>query len=112
MDFQTYQATSKTTRLSDQYEIKHNNLVYFCLGLTGEAGEVAEKVKKLLRNQGGKMTEECRLELVKELGDVLWYLTQIAIELDTDLETVAQMNLDKILTRKKANTIASTGDNR
>lgn len=82
------------------------------LGLVGESGEVAEKYKKIIRNQAGELTEENRRELAKELGDVLWYIAVLARYLDTDLEEVALVNLEKLADRKQRNVIASSGDNR
>lgn len=82
------------------------------LGLVGESGEVAEKYKKIIRNQGGDMTDDNRQELTKELGDVLWYIAVLARYLDVDLEVVAAANLEKLADRKQRNVIASGGDNR
>lgn len=82
------------------------------LGLVGESGEVAEKVKKLQRNSGGKMTEEDRKELLKEVGDVLWYLSAITTYLDESLDNVAKSNLAKLSDRKERGVIKSKGDNR
>ncbi|OHA47107.1 MAG: hypothetical protein A3A80_01655 [Candidatus Terrybacteria bacterium RIFCSPLOWO2_01_FULL_44_24] len=109
MTFEEYQKISRETA---EYPDKDNNYIYPVLGLTGEAGEVAEKVKKVIRNDGGKMSEDKKIEIAKELGDVLWYLAQIATELGLKLEDVARMNIDKLKSRKERGTIASSGDNR
>jgi NTP pyrophosphatase (non-canonical NTP hydrolase) len=82
------------------------------LGLAGESGEVVEKVKKLHRNNAGKISEEDRAELLKEVGDVLWYLSAIAYYLDGSLDEIAQNNLDKLFDRKSRGVIKSKGDNR
>jgi len=82
------------------------------LGLCGEAGEVAEKIKKIQRSQDGKITKENRQELMKELGDVLWYLSALARYLDISLDEVAQANLDKLFDRKARGVIKGEGDNR
>ena len=82
------------------------------LGLVGESGEVAEKFKKILRNERGQMSEEQRQELAKELGDVLWYIAVLAKYLNFELEDVAERNLGKLLDRKERGVIASKGDNR
>ena len=87
-------------------------LLYTVLGLNGEAGELAEKLKKILRDKGGELSEEDRAEVVKELGDVLWYVTGIGYELDIPLEEVARMNIDKLNSRKERGMLGGSGDNR
>ena len=82
-------------------------LSYCALGLTGEAGEYAEKVKKYLRD--GTFDKQAML---KELGDVLWYLTRSANELGFNLNEVAQMNYEKLKDRQQRNVLAGSGDNR
>lgn len=82
------------------------------LGLTGEAGEVADKVKKIVRDKNGKVTEEDRKEIAKELGDVMWYVASIARYLGISLSEVAQMNLDKLESRYQRGKIGGDGDNR
>lgn len=109
MTFEEYQKLSRKTA---QYPKIGENFVYPVLGLTGEAGEVAEKIKKLFRNENGILSQEYKLEIAKELGDVLWYLSQISTELDLSLEEVARLNLEKLLDREKRGVIKSQGDNR
>jgi len=82
-------------------------LEYLALGLNGEAGEVAEKVKKHIRD--GKELDE---DFAKELGDVPWYLTRLVDELDADMSEVAEANLDKLFDRKERDKIQGSGDNR
>lgn len=82
------------------------------LGLTGEAGEVAEKMKKILRDKDGVMSEEDKKELIKELGDILWYINSTAVYLGYTLDDVAQANLDKVLSRKARGVSHGSGDNR
>jgi NTP pyrophosphatase (non-canonical NTP hydrolase) len=82
------------------------------LGLVGESGEVAEKFKKIIRNDNGVMSEEQRQELIKEVGDVLWYVAVLGKYLGADLETMGQRNLDKLADRDKRGVIKSKGDNR
>jgi NTP pyrophosphatase (non-canonical NTP hydrolase) len=82
------------------------------LGLSGEAGEVAEKYKKIIRDKSGIVSEEDRQEIAKELGDVLWYVAMIAKYLGVSLSEVAQMNVDKLQSRKERRVIQSKGDNR
>jgi len=86
--------------------------VYPILGLNGEAGEVAEKVKKIMRDKGGIPTEEDKLEIAKELGDTLWYLAAIAKDIGWTLEDVGKKNLDKLSSRKERGALGGSGDNR
>ncbi len=87
-------------------------LAYPALGLAGEAGEVAEHVKKSIRDDAGSVLPERRAAMAKELGDVLWYLAQLATELELDLDEVAQMNLDKLRSRQERGVLAGSGDDR
>lgn len=82
------------------------------LGLVGEAGEVADKVKKVIRDKGGVSSEEDRGEIVKELGDTLWYLAAVARYLGVSLEEVAKINIDKLEDRWRRGKIGGAGDNR
>ncbi len=109
MKFEEYQEKSRETAI---YPNKDNNFIYPTLGLVGEAGEVAEKIKKVLRDQGGKMSEEARKELKKELGDILWYLAQLSTELNLSLEEIASLNLEKLNSRKERGVLNGSGDNR
>lgn len=77
-------------------------LQYLALGLNGEAGEVAEQIKKAMRNDRGELSVERLALLKKELGDVLWYLTRLAAELETNLAEVATDNVEKLLARRDA----------
>jgi NTP pyrophosphatase (non-canonical NTP hydrolase) len=107
MDFQAYQLQSRATA---RYPEAGRNPIYPTLGLCGEAGEVADKVKKVIRDQDGVFSSEVVEALKLELGDVLWYVTQLASELGLDLEVVAQANLDKLTSRAARNVIAGSGD--
>ena len=82
------------------------------LGLVGESGELAEKFKKILRDKDGHLSEEDKVEIIKELGDVLWYVSAIATYLDVSLEDVASGNLKKVLSRKDRGVTNGSGDNR
>ena len=104
-----YQELSRRTAT---YPGAGDNIVYPTLGLAGEAGEVAEKVKKLLRDDGGVMSGERREALGGELGDVLWYVAQVATEAGLDLEEIAQGNLDKLLSRQQRGVLSGSGDSR
>jgi len=87
-------------------------ITYLALKLNGEAGEVAEKIGKCLRDDNGKLTPEKRSALILELGDVLWYLANLSEELQTSLSDVAEANLKKLASRKERGTQTGSGDNR
>lgn len=89
-----------------------NNFVYPTLGLVGEAGEVAEKVKKLIRDKNNELTPEYRDEIIKELSDVQWYVAALAHELGTTLGHVMKVNHDKLLCRMARGKLQGSGDNR
>lgn len=108
MDFEEYQKKSRKTALYP----KEHGFVYPTLGLNGEAGEVAEKVKKVLRDKNGIMDEKTKQEIKKELGDVLWYLSQVATELELDLDEIAFENIKKLYSRMERGKLTGSGDNR
>ena len=108
-DFNTYQTESRKTWGTIPMD---HPIVYPTIGLINEAGEVAGKIKKIFRDQNGQITEEDRQSLKSELGDVLWYLTQICTELDLTLEEVAETNIAKIFSRQKRGKLEGDGDNR
>lgn len=87
------------------------SLVYPVLGLNGEAGEVAEKLKKIIRDRDGEVGDE-RASLIKELGDVLWYVAACCHELDVSMAEVAQANLDKLASRRTRGVLHGSGDDR
>lgn len=109
MNFNEYQKQSRKTAI---YPYKGKNFIYPTLGLVGESGEVAEKIKKILRDKNGIIEKEDREEIKKELGDVLWYLAQISTELKIKLDDVAKTNLEKLFSRLKRGKIKGSGDNR
>ncbi|MBX3266785.1 MAG: nucleoside triphosphate pyrophosphohydrolase family protein [Acidobacteria bacterium] len=96
MTFEEYQSAASKTAL---YPRRLENLEYPTLGLAGEAGEVANIVKKIQRDHGGLLTEETRAKLKDELGDVLWYISACADELDLTLGEIAAYNVDKLAKR-------------
>jgi NTP pyrophosphatase (non-canonical NTP hydrolase) len=96
MNFEEYQAEAKQTAL---YPRRLQNLEYPTLGLAGEAGEVANIVKKIQRDFGGEITEETRQKLKDELGDVLWYISACADELGLTLAEIAEFNVEKLAKR-------------
>ena len=108
MDFETY-SKNAYMHMFAQEGMEH---VIFPMGLCGEAGEVAEKFKKMHRDTDGGITEEFKESVKKELGDVLWYINAIAKNLGIPLEEVAQENLDKISSRAARNVQRGSGDDR
>ena len=109
MDFKTYQ---KKARLTAQYPNLGSNNIYPTLGLVGEAGEVAEKVKKVIRDKNGIFDEESKKGIKKELGDVLWYLSNLCNEFEFNLDEVALLNLEKLKLRAEKGKISGSGDER
>jgi len=109
MDLATYQLQSRQTA---RYPDAGHNPIYPTLGLCGEAGEVADKVKKVLRDRGGSFDAAVIDDLRLELGDVLWYVAQLATELELDLADIAEANLAKLADRAARNVIAGSGDRR
>ena len=109
MNFETYQLNARKTAI---YPGLGNNYIYPTLGLVGESGEVAEKIKKVLRDKKGVFDQETLIGLKKELGDVLWYVSNICSELDFSLEDIAEENLNKLKKRSLEGKINGSGDNR
>ena len=109
MDFKDYQEKSRKTAL---YPDKDNNFIYPTLGLADESGEVVGKIKKVMRDQGGTLNEENRKEIGKELGDVLWYIAQMATELGLDMNEIAEGNIEKLYSRMERGKLQGSGDNR
>ena len=96
MNFEEYQSAASKTAL---YPRRMSNLEYPTLGLAGEAGEVANVVKKIQRDHSGVINEEIRGKLKDELGDVLWYISACADELGITLSEIAEFNVDKLAKR-------------
>jgi hypothetical protein len=109
MDFNYYQNRARETAI---YPNMGSEFTYPALGLVGEAGEIANKLKKVIRDKSGVLSDEVRESVSDELGDVLWYVAQLATEMGTDLDTIAQRNIDKLSSRKERGVIAGSGDNR
>jgi NTP pyrophosphatase (non-canonical NTP hydrolase) len=109
MDLNAYQQGARATA---RYPQVGQNPIYPTLGLCGEAGEVADKVKKVLRDQDGVFSDDTRQALMLELGDVLWYVAQLSSELGFELNAVAEANLNKLASRAARNVIAGSGDHR
>lgn len=110
MEFNEYQDKTTEDAVFDEDVIPP--VAFAALGLSGETGEVAEKIKKIFRNDKGEISDEKREDLKKELGDVLWYLAQLAQLLGIPLEDVAKANLDKLSSRLDRGVVNSEGDDR
>ncbi|HEY2182066.1 MAG TPA: nucleoside triphosphate pyrophosphohydrolase family protein [Solirubrobacteraceae bacterium] len=108
MELSEYQRLSRSTAEYPRQEA----LTYPALGLAGEAGEFADHAKKVIRDDGGEVTPQRREAMAKELGDVLWYVAQLASELGLELEQVAKDNLDKLLSRQRRGVLSGSGDER
>ena len=108
MTLNEYQEKALSTAIySDNYKI-----IYPTLGLTGEAGEVSDKVKKVLRDKDGNSDKETNKQIALELGDVMWYCATLANDLGYTLDDICQMNYDKLQSRKNRDAIHGNGDNR
>lgn len=109
MNFEEYQKESRKTAV---YPQAGNNWVYPVLGLSGETGEIADKMKKVIRDDNNVISPEKREEVKKEIGDVLWYVAQLATELELSLDDIAKTNLEKLFSRMERNKLSGSGDNR
>ena len=107
-DFNSYQRIAATTAI---YPDEHR-ILYPALGLAGEAGEVANKVKKLVRDGPDNRSDTWREDIASEIGDVLWYCAALATDLNLTLGMIAGQNEQKLLARKQAGTIGGSGDTR
>ncbi len=113
MSLNTYQEwTADTAKYPDAGEGSIAAIVYTTLGLAGEAGEIPNKVKKIIRDDGGILTDEKRQAILDEIGDVLWYVARLADELGKRLGDIAENNLDKLNDRFARGVIEGSGDNR
>lgn len=110
MTFDEYQKQALLTAVEHPNEQLDKTI--WALGITGEAGEVAEKWKKIVAYREGVITDEDRAEIKKELGDVMWYIAVFAHKLDISLDDVATTNAAKLADRHKRNIIKGAGDNR
>jgi len=108
MKVNEYQAAALTTAVYPE----DKRIIYPALGMCGEAGEVADKVKKVIRDNAQNFTAEKKREIAKEIGDVLWYCAVLSHDIGFTLEEVAQMNIDKLQSRKERGMLGGSGDNR
>lgn len=111
MDFNEYQRLATRTATFEGKQ-KEYQMLYVTLGIAGESGEIAEKIKKTLRNDDGVISAEKREAIKQEIGDVLWYLSQLARILDVPFEECASANIAKLADRSERGVIKSQGDNR
>lgn len=113
MDFNFYNEAALVTAV---YPDIGNNPHYPLMGLAGEVGEIAEKIKKLWRDKnqstGAEYSDEDKASIALELGDVLWYVTALGRELGFPLEKIAELNLKKLGSRRERNKVHGSGDNR
>lgn len=109
MNLNEYQDKSKETAI---YPNQGSNYIYPTLGLVSEAGEIAGKIKKVIRDDDGIISEEKMEDIKKELGDVLWYVAQLATELKIPLNDVAEYNIEKLQSRMERGVIKGSGDER
>lgn len=108
MEINEYQKAALTTAVYPE----DKRIIYPALGMCGEAGEVADKVKKVIRDNNQQFTDDRKLEIAKEVGDVLWYCATMAHDIGFSLEEVAQMNIEKLASRKQRGKLSGSGDNR
>ena len=106
INFNEYQELAHTTAVYP----RKDGLAYLTLGLTGEAGEIANKVAKIFRDDDGTISEIKKKDLLKECGDLTWFLAEFTRLLGGDFQTIAQENLDKLLSRKQRGKLRGSGD--
>ena len=104
-----YQEAANKTAI---YPVGRGAITYTILGLNGEAGELANKLKKVIRDDGGVISEAKGLDMAAELGDVLWYVSMVARELGFSLEDIGEMNLEKLSSRMSRGKLSGSGDDR
>ena len=107
-DLDMYQKVALTTAIYPREQA----IIYPTLGLTGEAGEVANKVKKIIRDGSNSKDEKLVSEIKSEIGDCLWYIAVLANDFNIKLSDIASANIEKLALRKQNNTIHGSGDNR
>lgn len=122
MEFNDYQQQATRTAVGVYSEKEIMFIIYPLLGLSGEIGELTDKIKKILRNNNFHTSEEVlyflstneeiKISLIKEIGDILWYLSEFSRRIDVEFNLVAETNLTKLFDRLNRNMIKSEGDNR
>lgn len=113
MDFRKYQIESRKTDVGTSAQ---DNLtpgwLYYALGVSGEAGEMTEKIKKLFRDKGGVVDDEFKKHLIKEIGDILWYQARLLDSFNINFSDVAEHNIEKLLDRLERGKLHGNGDER
>src|SRR5579872_5461820 len=109
---QAYEDDARKTANWNEAQQQMSPVVYCTLGLVGESGEFADKIKKTIRNGYHVSDVDVRKDLLLELGDTLWYLSNLAVELGSSLQEVAELNIVKLRDRQARNVIAASGDHR
>ena len=107
-EFSEYQRATNETAVYP----KDKGIEYCIIGLIGEAGELANKYAKVIRDDGGVVSAEKGKELFVELGDILWFASELATNLNAELSDVADYNIVKLLDRKSRNKLSGSGDHR
>ena len=114
MNFDEYQKKAITTDVfgGKPQPIGSHAFLAQLLGLMGEAGEIAEKFKKIYRDKNGVFDKEDKQEITMELGDVLWYIAVISHYLEISMQDIVDLNLEKLKDRQKRGKLSGSGDNR
>jgi len=108
MNFEDYQTQASKTAIYNDADV----IIYPALGLLSEAGEVAGKIKKVLRDNNGQFLPEHREAIADEVGDCFWYMASLCTDLGFGMEQIAQRNLDKLNSRMARGVLGGSGDNR
>lgn len=113
MDFNEYQKECRKTDVgTSAQDCLKPGWLYYVLGCCGETGEMAEKIKKLFRDKNGIIDDEFKDALIKEMGDVQWYMARLVDQFDIDFEVIFRQNIKKLQSRQKRNKLHGNGDNR
>lgn len=110
MTFNEYQKKALETAIFNKDPLMDKTI--WAMGISGEAGEILEKWKKIVAYKDGKITDEDIEGLKKELGDVLWYVALLAHSLNIELDDVVKLNVEKLASRKARGVQKGQGDNR
>lgn len=108
----TFEFFSEMARDTAKYPAIGDSIIYPTLGLAGESGEFADKIKKVFRDKNGIIDDETKFALAYELGDILWYISILSDEIGFGLTTIAEMNIDKLQSRKSRGKLGGSGDDR
>jgi NTP pyrophosphatase (non-canonical NTP hydrolase) len=111
-DYQKQAITTELMKRSNELNANDPALVAKILGLVGEAGETADKFKKVIRDNEGIISDDIKVEIAKELGDVLWYISALSDYLGYTLDEIAELNLKKLFDRRDRGVARGSGDNR